>query len=262
MKRILIYLYIIFTTYLSLAAAPLLSLRQFSTKEGLPNSMVRQVVQDNQGFIWIATFYGLYRYDGYEMVPFKSDIHRPYYLPSNDIVCLATDKKQQLWIGTQIRKRMLLRNKLLLQVNDGKLQVVVNHKASQSVHLENKKQLSFEIKDLNYTDADEEFIRNAIQCVNRHLSEADFDIPQFAEELCTSRTTLFKKLKSMTGMNATAFIRSIRLKAAAQVIEKNPNMRISELAYQVGFNDPKYFSVCFKKEFGLSPSEYIEKLKR
>ena len=144
-------------------------------------------------------------------------------------------------------------------MNDGELQLVVDHEQNLKKALEDKKQLAFEIKDLNYTDADEQFLREAIQCVNNHLSDADFDIPQFVEELATSRTTMFKKLKSLTGMSATAFIRDIRLKAACHTLDQNPNIRISELAYQVGFNDPKYFSVCFKKEFGLSPSEYVER---
>ncbi len=56
-------------------------------------------------------------------------------------------------------------------------------------------------------------------------------------------------------MNTSAFIRSIRLKAARGFIIENPRIRIADLAYQVGFNDPKYFSACFKKEFGVLPSE-------
>lgn len=164
-----------------------------------------------------------------------------------------------IWVVHRIRQHMMLRNKIVLHMNDGELQMMVDHEEKNVDPLESKKQLAFEIKDLNYTDADEQFLREAIQCVNNHLSDADFDIPQFVEELATSRTTMFKKLKSLTGMSATAFIRDIRLKAACHALDQNPNIRISELAYQVGFNDPKYFSVCFKKEFGLSPSEYVER---
>lgn len=59
-------------------------------------------------------------------------------------------------------------------------------------------------------------------------------------------------------MNTSGFIRNIRLKAACQIIEEKRHVRISELAYAVGFNDPKYFSVCFRKEFGMLPTEYME----
>lgn len=123
-----------------------------------------------------------------------------------------------------------------------------------------KNQLVFEVKDLNYTSIDEDFMQRAIDCVNRHLEDPDFDQPQFVEEMNTSKSTLYKKLKSLTGLNTSAFIRNIRLKAACRIMEeKGSAVRISDLAYAVGFNDPKYFSSCFKKEFGMLPSEYLER---
>ncbi len=158
----------------------------------------------------------------------------------------------------ELRRRMMLRNKLRFKMNDGELQLVVDHQEVSGEKPQQRKQISFEVRDLNYTDADEDFLRRAIRCVNEHIGDADFDIPQFVREMGTSRTTLFKKLKGLTGLSATAFIRDIRLKTSCQFLDKNPKTRISDLAYQVGFTDPKYFSVCFKKEFGVSPSEYVE----
>ena len=123
-----------------------------------------------------------------------------------------------------------------------------------------KNQLVFEVKDLNYTSLDEDFMQRAIDCVNSHLADSDFDQPRFAEEMLTSKSTLYKKLKSLTGLNTSGFIRNVRLKAACRIMEEKGNaVRISELAYAVGFSDPKYFSACFKKEFGMLPSEYIER---
>ena len=123
-----------------------------------------------------------------------------------------------------------------------------------------KNQLVFEIKELDYTSIDEDFMQRAIDCVNRHLEDSDFDQPQFVEEMGTSKSTLYKKLKSLTGLNTSAFIRNIRLKAACRIMEeKGSSVRISDLAYAVGFNDPKYFSSCFKKEFGMLPTEYQER---
>ena len=83
-----------------------------------------------------------------------------------------------------------------------------------------KNQLVFEVKDLHYTSLDEEFMQRAIECVNKHLSDPDFDQPQFIEEMGTSKSTLYKKLKSLTGLNTSAFIRNIRLKAACQIMEE------------------------------------------
>ena len=107
---------------------------------------------------------------------------------------------------------------------------------------------------------DEDFIQRAINCVNNHLEDPNFDQAQFADEMLTSKSTLYKKLKSLAGLNTSSFIRNVRLKAACRIMEeKGINIRVSELAYAVGFNDPKYFSSCFKKEFGMLPSEYIER---
>ena len=132
-------------------------------------------------------------------------------------------------------------------------------KAKERTANDFKKRLAFEIKELDYTDTDQKFLENAIGCVNRHLDDPEFDVPLFIAEMATSRTTLYKKLKSLTGLNTTAFIRNVRLKAACRIMDENKNIRVSDLAYMVGFNDPKYFSVCFRKEFGMQPSEYMER---
>ncbi len=117
----------------------------------------------------------------------------------------------------------------------------------------------FEIQDLNYTSVDEEFLKDAIACVNKHLDDADFDQPQMVDDLGTSKSTLYKKLKTLTGLNPSAFIRNIRLKAACQIMDEKKSLRISELAYAVGFKDAKYFSSCFRKEFGMLPREYMNR---
>lgn len=122
-----------------------------------------------------------------------------------------------------------------------------------------KSQLVFEMKELDYTSLDEQFMQKAVDCVNKHLDDSNFDVPQFIEEMGTSKTTLYKKLKSLTGLSTSSFIRNIRLKVACRIMEENPTIRISDLAYEVGFNDPKYFSLCFKKEFGMLPNDYCER---
>lgn len=105
------------------------------------------------------------------------------------------------------------------------------------------------------TSADNEFITRAVECINQHMSDPDFDQAQFLEEMGVSKATCFRKLKALSGMNFTDFNRDIRLKAAQKILQEQPNIRISDLAYAVGFSDPKYFSNCFKKAFGSLPSE-------
>jgi AraC-like DNA-binding protein len=72
----------------------------------------------------------------------------------------------------------------------------------------------------------------------------------------TSRSTFFRKLKKLTGQPPNDFIRMIRLKRAAQLLEQN-QLTIAEVSYKVGFSDPGYFGKCFRKIYGQAPSQYI-----
>ena len=106
--------------------------------------------------------------------------------------------------------------------------------------------------------ADEEFLKRATDCVYKHLDDSEFDRDAFAADMGASASTLYNKLRSLTGLNVSSFIRDIRMKEAKRLATTQPDLRISDLAYKVGFKDPKYFSTCFKKEFGIQPSEFIE----
>ena len=88
-----------------------------------------------------------------------------------------------------------------------------------------------------------------------NLSNCNFNAQVFTEKMGVSRTLLYNKLKALTGQSLTEFIRSVRLKKAAQYM-LNTEMNISEIAYDVGFNDLKYFRISFKKMYKTSPSEY------
>ena len=106
--------------------------------------------------------------------------------------------------------------------------------------------------------ADEKFLKRAIDCVYGHLDDSEFDREAFAADMGASASTLYNKLRSLTGLNVSAFIRDIRMKEAKRLAQTQPDLRVSDLAYKVGFKDPKYFATCFKKEFGIQPSEFIE----
>lgn len=132
-------------------------------------------------------------------------------------------------------------------------------KSRERIARDFKNQLVFELKELEFTDLDVKFLQKAIECVDLHLEHPEFDQQQFSDEMNVSKSTLYNKLKTLTGLNTSAFITNIRLKAACRIMDQNRNIRISDLAYSVGFNDPKYFSSCFKKEFNMRPSDYIER---
>jgi signal transduction histidine kinase/ligand-binding sensor domain-containing protein/DNA-binding response OmpR family regulator len=102
---------------------------------------------------------------------------------------------------------------------------------------------------------DEKFIRQALELVEKNMANPDFSVEEMSRELFISRVALYKRLLALTGKTPIEFIRSVRLKRAAQLLEKS-RQTVSEVAYEVGFNNPKYFSRYFKAEFGVLPSAY------
>ena len=117
---------------------------------------------------------------------------------------------------------------------------------------------ALEAEEQQHSSPDELFIQKAIDCVKQHLDDADYDREQFASDMCVSSSTLYNKLRALTGQNVTSFINSIRLKEACRIVRQRPDISMTELSMEVGFNTPKYFTKLFKKEFGMLPREYVE----
>ncbi|MDL2208194.1 response regulator, partial [Parabacteroides sp. OttesenSCG-928-O15] len=111
------------------------------------------------------------------------------------------------------------------------------------------------ISKLEYQTIDEQFLMRVIKLIEENLSEAEFDVNTLAASLHISKSSLYRKIKMMTGLSPVEFIRNIRLKHACQLL-KNEFVSIAEVTYQVGFSDPRYFATCFKNEFQITPSEY------
>ncbi|MBQ8714220.1 MAG: response regulator [Prevotella sp.] len=109
---------------------------------------------------------------------------------------------------------------------------------------------------------DNEFLQRAIDCLDAHLSDSDYDRDAFARDMGASASTLYNKLRALTGMNVSGFIRNYRIKTACKLAQQHPDLRVSDIAYRVGFKDPKYFATTFKKEMGIQPSEYFEEIRK
>lgn len=118
-----------------------------------------------------------------------------------------------------------------------------------------QKRFDVDLSELEYQVFDEDFLKSAIECVESHIQESEFGIEQMAKELNMSRSTLSRKLKVLTGLTPLDFVRNIKLKYACRLL-KNKTVSISDVAYHLGFSSPKYFTKCFKKELGVTPSEF------
>ena len=110
-------------------------------------------------------------------------------------------------------------------------------------------------KQIVVSSTDEQFLNKVQRILDLHLTDSDFTIEKFASEIGMSRMQLHRKLKGLIGLSATNFIRSQRLTMAAELLSKS-DANISEIGYLVGFNDPSYFSKCFKETYHCTPTEY------
>ncbi len=145
-----------------------------------------------------------------------------------------------------------------LKVLDARVDNLIQRREkSVSYFKENRDLKELEVSSMNYGSLDEEFLKKAIEVVEANISDINLDPDKLADVMNSSRSTLYRKLKSLTGLSSGEFIRNIRLKHACRILLNN-NDPIIEIAYSLGFNDPKYFSRIFKAEFNLSPREYRE----
>ncbi|MEN8115624.1 MAG: two-component regulator propeller domain-containing protein [Bacteroidota bacterium] len=121
------------------------------------------------------------------------------------------------------------------------------------------KSIRLEPSDIEITSSDEIFIEKAISIIEDNLQNHNFSSDVLAAEMNMSSSTFYRRLKGLTGSSTAEFIRSIRVKRAAQLLA-DKQRTITEIAYEVGFNDVKHFRTVFQKQFSCSPSEYREKL--
>lgn len=139
-----------------------------------------------------------------------------------------------------------------------KEQVSTQIRIRKTLQLRYSQEVILRPKDITITSTDEQFLAKLQSILDEKLVESTFSIEEFSNTLGMSRMQLHRKLKALTGMSASEFIRSQRLKLAADLLKKS-EVNISQIGYSVGFNDHAYFSKCFKQMFGCTPSEYSKK---
>jgi AraC-like DNA-binding protein len=154
-------------------------------------------------------------------------------------------------------------NKVHSELKEFKLNMEVSSKKNTLHNISNPKKnfsisnnansLNFSKKDVS--GCDEQFLQKAQEIIEKNMQETDFSTEKFCKEIGISRAHLHRKLKALADQSATEFIRTIKLKRAAELLNRR-TASVSEIAYNTGFNNLSYFSRCFKEEFGIVPSEY------
>lgn len=130
----------------------------------------------------------------------------------------------------------------------------------QRIQMSFSENMDSEVLNFNDESLDKKFMDKALKTIRDNYQNPDFDVTEFIDAMGISRSLLHKKLTNLAGQSASRFIRVYRLNIARELIIKNRatlSLNISEIAYEVGFNDPKYFTRCFTKHFGVQPSVFM-----
>jgi AraC-like DNA-binding protein len=128
--------------------------------------------------------------------------------------------------------------------------------AAYTTNFKNKKSLFSE----STNKLDTEFLEKLTAIIEQNLEDEEMNISLIASHLNMSHSTLYRKIKALTNITANEYIRKVRINTGEQLLLTN-NYNISEVMYKIGINSSSYFRQCFKDEFGMNPSEYLQKLK-
>ena len=125
----------------------------------------------------------------------------------------------------------------------------------RKLHEYYQRHILLEPNEIVVADADREFLENAMRVVEQHLEDTEFSVLVLVREVGMSQSVFYRRIKSITGQTVVEFIRDVRMKRAAQLLAST-TMRVSEVAFQVGIEDAKYFRKMFQKIYNVTPSEY------
>jgi signal transduction histidine kinase/DNA-binding response OmpR family regulator len=193
------------------------------------------------------------RMDGLEMVTILKKDERTSHIPVIFLTAKASDQSKFEGLETHaddyLTKPFSIRE-LTLRIQN----FIFNRQKTREKF---EKNISVVPSEIASNSVDEQFLSKALQIIENNMSDFEYNAEQFSQDIGMSRSTLHRKLIALTDKPATEFIRTIRLKRAAQLLSKN-SASVSEIAYQTGFGNLSYFTKCFKEQFGKTPSEYSQ----
>lgn len=180
------------------------------------------------------------------------------HIPVILLTALTADNKKMegLQCGADDYIEKPFNNKMLLGhiANMIRNRKLLKQKFGQDISANKRSETEIQAIALNPIDA--KFLSNLEEIVKEHLSDPDFDVNTLARKLAVSRSSLYNKLRALSCMTPNEFILNTRLKYAAELLKNNPELQITEIAYQTGFNSLRYFRHCFKACFNQTPQEY------
>ncbi|MDV7185962.1 two-component regulator propeller domain-containing protein [Lutibacter sp. TH_r2] len=175
-------------------------------------------------------------------------------------VVMLTAKISQEWEieGLRTGADAYIRKPFDMELLELKLENILKHR--EELRRRFNREITLQPHEVTVTSADEKFLQKAIDIVEKHMMNTEFSVELLVKEMALSRSNLYLKIKELTGLSSSEFIRNIRLKRAMQLLEKS-DLSVKEIMYMTGFNTASYFSKCFKKQFGVIPSKYVREVK-
>ncbi|WP_282124145.1 hybrid sensor histidine kinase/response regulator transcription factor [Algibacter mikhailovii] len=172
------------------------------------------------------------------------------------VVILTAKLSQEKEIeGLKIGADAYLRKPFNLELLELKLSNILKHR--EQLRKRFIREVALQPNEVTVTSSDELFLQKAIKSVESNMTNSEYSVEMFVQDMLMSRSNVYLKIKELTGLSTSEFIRTIRLKRALQLFETT-DLSVKEVMYRTGFNTASYFSKCFKKQFGIIPSKYIK----
>ncbi len=192
--------------------------------------------------------------DGIEMCDKIKRDHRTCHIPVIMLTAKATDESKLTGLGTGADDYLIKpfnKDELILKIRN---QILARTRMQEKIRLE----FLSAVTTVKAISIDEKFLDRVKKIIEARISDVQLGVVTLAEEVGLSRAQLYRKVIALTGISVNEFIRKLRLQKGAQLLEQNSGT-VSQVAYEVGFTNPSYFSKCFKEHFGVLPSEYTGK---
>jgi len=233
--------------------------KQFTVYTALNGVEGLKILKNNEDIDLVVTDYIMPIMDGVELCKtIRSDISLSY-LPL--ILLTAKVRVNDQIIGLEAGADYYMTKPFEPKVLVLQIQNMLNHIYRIRQRYQDAETVNESIKATGeLSKQDHQFLEKVLNLVNDNISDIDFSNEKFYQAMAMSQSTLYRKLKAVTGFSPNEFIRDIRIKKACEIIQNDPNIRIADVAYEVGVADAKYFSTLFKKVKGITPKDYAAKL--
>ena len=234
------------------------------TPDRMSSSLITCICQDRYGYIWMGTEYGLNKFDGYRFTPYLHQRDDTTSITDNEIASLFVDKDGELWVGCAkglVRYDYERDAFLAKPFSMEELHILINNLVDNVRRLRGKfsgaQDQEERLEQVKVKGNNDVLMDRIMKSVNANLNNPDYDVEMLTKDVGISRAQLHRKMKEITGISTSEFIRNLRLEQAARLI-KERKINITQVAYSVGFNNQTHFSTVFKKHFGMTPTEYAE----